>query len=72
MFRLMNDSDWANEDLQRVEKCYKLLLDADSDISSVTHHGDPARKNWVSAFWIALYECTLVRLPYRDRSMQCS
>ena len=71
MFPQMNDFDLANEDLQRVERCYKVLLDADSDISLVTQDGDNSENSWVSAFWIALCQGTLVRRPYRDRFMQC-
>ena len=65
MFPKLNDDSWANEDLQRVDRCYKLLLDADSDISSVTQRGG----EWVSAFWKALLQDTVVRRPYRDRSI---
>ena len=74
MFPRMNDSDRANEDIQRLEECYKVLLDADSDISFVTlitQHGDDRESNWFSAFWVALCQGTLVRRPYRDRFMQC-
>ena len=31
----MNDSHWADEDIERIDGCYKLLIDAGSDLSSV-------------------------------------
>ena len=54
----MNDSETADEDRNRVEGCYKLLLDAGSDLSSVETYYDDRT---VSAFSSALMYGTLVR-----------
>ena len=53
MFPWMSDVSSPNKNLEKVERCYKLLLDAGSDISSGTL--------WNSAFYTALYGGTLVR-----------
>ena len=70
---MRKDSESPCEDLERVERCYNLLLDAGSDISSITQYGvlsmdmyeDDPDTFW-SAFGLALYEGTLVRRPFRD------
>lgn len=63
MFKRFHDCDRNNEDLARVEGCYKLLLDAGSDISSVTFSetnwdGDTC---WMSAFSNEILIGSLVR-----------
>ena len=60
MFPRMNDSELHCEDLERVERCYKLLLDAGSYIGSINYYG------YASAFHVALSVGTLVRRLYRD------
>lgn len=66
MFPLWNDSECACEDLERVERCYKLLLDAGSDIPPTTPYDDGFDDLWISAFSKALYRGTLVRRLSRD------
>ena len=66
MFQSSLDRDKSDEDLERVDGCYKLLLDAGSDISSVNKYDPDLDGAWESAFYLALYKGTLVRPPYRD------
>lgn len=56
----MNSAESVDEDIERMEGCYKLLLDAGSDISSV-HEFDLS-----SAFSHALMGDSLVRRSYRS------
>ena len=65
MFMGMNDSETSDEDLERMEDCYRTLLDAGSDILSVDKHGLDPDSAWDSAFYKALYKGTLVRHLYR-------
>lgn len=52
----------ADEDLERREGCYKLLLDAGSDISSTHSFGSGEARYWMSAYSKELASGTLVRL----------
>ena len=63
MFERFHDCDRNNENLARVEECYTLLLDAGSDISSVSFSennwdGEPC---WMSAFSNEIIIGSLVR-----------
>ena len=54
------DSESADEDLERAEGCYRLLLDADSDLTSVVFEMDGAGYYWANAFSKALTIGSLV------------
>lgn len=56
----MLSAESVDEDIERSEGCYKLLLDAGSDISSVYEH------DLSSAFLNALMSENLVRRSYRS------
>lgn len=55
MIHWVNDEDSVDEEHERAEACYKLLLDAGSDISSVLND------DCSSAFSVALADGDLVR-----------
>ena len=57
---MMGDNETADEDLERREGCYKLLLDAGSDISSI-RPGMFWGLHWTSAYSKELMLGTLVR-----------
>ena len=57
----MNDSESADEDLERAERCYKLLLEAGSDLSVHKINDSPTNKQLESAFRRELRKGTLVR-----------
>ena len=60
------DSDSADEDLKRAEGCYKLLLDADSDLTSVTFDMPNEGYYWANAFSLALLSGSLVSYACND------
>ena len=60
---LMSNNKWADEDLKRGDQCYKLLLDAGSDVSSTFSPRPSAYA--VSAFRLALAGGSLVTHSYR-------
>ena len=66
MFERIIDRTGPREDLERMEQCYKMLLDAGSDILSVDKLGVDPDSAWDSAFYAALYKGTLVRRLCRD------
>ena len=66
MFQSWPDVDSADEDLERVEGCYSVLLDAGSDISSVITSDVDHEAGWLSAFTEALDAGTLVRHSCRS------
>ena len=56
------DNETADEDLKRREGCYKLLLDAGSDVSSIRSGDMGGGLYWTSAYSVELAYGTLVRL----------
>ena len=63
MLRWLNDFETADEELEKREECYKLLLDAGSDISSIRLQAyRDIDVFWVSAFSEELMYGTSVRL----------
>ena len=66
MFQGRLDRETSDEDLERVDGCYKQLLDAGTDTSSVNKYDPDLDGAWESPFYLALYKGTLVRPLYRD------
>ena len=60
------DCGSVDEDLERAEGCYKLLLDADSDLTSVIFRKDDAGYYWSNAFSEALTQESLVSYACND------
>ena len=54
------DSEIADEDLERAEGCYKLLLDADSDLTSVVLDTHSEGYFWANAYSRALLNGSFV------------
>lgn len=63
MLQAMNDHESNDEDLERREECYKILLETGSDLSSISlQHLFGRGIFWTSAFSLELSYGTLVRL----------
>ena len=54
------DSEAADEDLERADECYKLLLDADSDLTFSSPDEDP--------YWSGAYSQALMRGSFVSHS----